>query len=169
MSGAPDTEELGQEFSAELHKINKDIELRTSQLILKIREKLYSKLQTWIDAVEAKEIVGSRTKHKELVDAMNAVNKAYPQINIESHVWNVTMSKEELLNEFKRLATVSRESFIRGRVPGSVEGGREQVSVLLGSGDKASKAAEDTTLRAEPPAIEVPQVEGADKGDLRGE
>ena len=122
MSGAAETGELGQEFQTELHKINGDIEHRTNQRLINIREKLYKRLEVWIDGVNANDIQDSRTRHKELIDAINALNRAYPQINIESHVWKVGISREEALNELRRLTATAHESFAHPEKVSAIEG-----------------------------------------------
>ena len=106
--------DIGKLFLCELQKVDHFVEKRTNRRIIRTRELLYKRLNGWAKAIaNHKEL--SRDKHKQLVDSLNALSRAYPQIKVENYTWNMGMSQQELMNELKRLATTARGSFIRGR------------------------------------------------------
>jgi len=169
MRGEPRTGELGQLFAAEWGKVNQHVEQRTNQRILNIRESLYRLLQRCIESFpsDVAELTGNK-RYKQIIDAVNALNKAYPQINIEQYVWKVGMSKEEAINEFRRLTALAGKAAIRRSVQDIKQGRSEQIFDHPEQTDKSSEDSQDPILPAEPPAEEVPPSDESDPGDLRG-
>jgi hypothetical protein len=164
--GDPTTGNVGKLFSIEVDKIDKDIENRTNRLMIRTRELAYKKLKAW---VKAQKDCDSKIKHKQMVDVVNALNKAYPQVKIESYTWKEGISSEEALNEFRRLAGVANKSALRDRVSEALVGRPEQVPVSPGQADAFGEDAQDTVLPAEPEAGEVSSEPGSGESDIRGE
>ena len=155
--GNPNTGETGVLFAAELKKVDKEIETRISRKTSFVREKLINKLTQWVNACGGGADLDTKTKHKCLVDAINAINKAMPyQVNIENYTWKEGMTTEEAVNEFKRIKALAAAASIRRRVQEFASTGTEQSLIPDGQTDKGSADAQDTVLPAEPEAEEFP-------------
>ena len=154
--GAPCTGQTGTLFQAELKKVDKEIESRISRKTSFVREKLINKLTQWVNACGGGADLDTKTKHKCLVDAINAINKAMPyQVNIENYTWKEGMTTEEAVNEFKRIKALAAAASIRRRVSEFVANGTEQGSISDGQADESSADAQDTVLPAEPEAEDL--------------
>ena len=168
--GNPITGVSGQLFQQELKKVNKEVESRISWKNNICREKLVNKLLMWVEQVGGGDAVDTKTKHKMLVDAINALNKAMPyQVNIENYTWKEGMSTEEAVNEFKRIKGLARAASIRRRVSEFASRGAEQGFVPDGQIGESSADAQDTVLPAEPEAEDVSHEPLSDEGDIRGQ
>lgn len=168
--GNPSTGETGQLFQLELKKVNKEIEARISWKNNVCREKLVNKLISWADIVGSGDSVDTKTKHKMLVDAVNALNKAMPyQVNIENYTWKEGMTAEEAVNEFKRIKGLAKQFAIRGRVQELAQAGTAEGTVLDGLLDEEGADAQDTVLPAKPETKVLPHVEGEGSGNIRRE
>ena len=151
--GNPNTGAVGVLFAAELKKVDKEIETRISRKTSFVREKLINKLTQWVNACGGGADLDTKTKHKCLVDAINAINKAMPyQVNIENYTWKEGMTTEEAVNEFKRIKALAAAASIRRRVSEFASSGAEQGFVLDGQADQGTKNTQDTVLPAEPEA-----------------
>jgi len=151
--GNPNTGAVGVLFAAELKKVDKEIETRISRKTSFVREKLINKLTQWVNACGGGADLDTKTKHKCLVDAINAINKAMPyQVNIENYTWKEGMTTEEAVNEFKRIKALAAAASIRRRVSEFAATGAEQGFVLDGQADQGTKNTQDTVLPAEPEA-----------------
>lgn len=168
--GSPQTGDTGKLFQAELKKVDKDIETRISRKNNLAREKLVNKLLSWVDQVGGGADVDTKTKHKMLVDAINALNKAMPyQVNIENYTWKEGMTAEEAVSEFKRIKGLAKQFAIRGRVQELAKAGAAKGTVLDGLLDQEGANSQDVVLPAEPEAEELPRIEGKGTGDIRRE
>lgn len=154
--GNPNTGEVGNLFKQELKKVNAEIESRISWKNNSCREKLVNKLIAWVEQVGGGGDVDTKTKHKMLVDAINALNKSMPyQVNIENYTWKDGMTAEEAVNEFKRIKGLAKASAIRRRVSEFAASGTEQGFVPDGQIGESPADSQDTLLRAEPEAEEL--------------
>ena len=72
--GNPSTGATGVLFAAELRKVDKEVEQRISRKTSFVREKLINKLTQWVNACGGGADLDTKTKHKCLVDAINAIN-----------------------------------------------------------------------------------------------
>ena len=168
--GNPSCGEVGQLFTSELRKVDKEIESRISRKNNVCREKLVNKLTQWVEYVWGGEALDTKTKHKCLVDAINALNKAMPyQVNIENYTWKDGMTTEEAVNEFKRIKGLARAAAIRRRVSEFAANGTEQGFVPDGQIGTSSEDSQDSVLPAEPQATGLSQEPLLDEGDIRGE
>jgi predicted DNA-binding protein YlxM (UPF0122 family) len=168
--GTPQAGAIGQEFQAEIRKVNKDIEARISWKNNLCREKLVNKLLSWTDAIGGGQDLDTKTKHKCLVDAINALNKAMPyQVNIENYTWKDGMTTEEAVNEFKRIKGLARAAAIRRRVSEFAANGTEQGFVPDGQIGESPEDSQDTVLPGQPQADGISQEPLLDEGNLRGE
>ena len=148
--GAPVTGQTGVLFQAELKKIDKEVEQRISRKTSFVREKLINKLTQWVNACGGGADLDTKTKHKCLVDAINAINKAMPyQVNIENYTWKEGMTTEEAVNEFKRIKNLAAAASIRRRVSEFASSGAIESSIFDGQADQGSADAQDTVLPAE--------------------
>ncbi len=164
---APSTGELGRLFQVEFKKIDQIVEERTNRKMIQAREILYDRLLAWVKTIKNVTDITTKTKHKMLIDAINAMNKAYPQINIESYTWKTGMSQEDALNEFRRLTAVAKEATIGGRIQKAIEGGSIQIPLPPRQADQLPEDPQASRLRAPSQAEEVPPIEGSDQGDIR--
>jgi len=169
MRGDPLAGPVAQDFLQAYHKVDTDIKQRTEQKMLQVRELLYDRLLTWTKSSKNIQDFETKTGHRQLIDAVNALNKAYPQINVESYTWKVGMSTEEALNEFKRLTSVAREATIRRRVSGPISGRSEQIPDFTEQTNEHTEDPQAPFLRADKVPEELPPESGTDKGDIRGE
>ena len=160
----------GEHFTAELRKVDREIEERISRKTSLVREKLIRKLQEWVDSVQGGSQLDSKTKHKQLVDAINAMNKSMPyQVNIEQYNWKDGMTAEEAVNEFKRIKGLAGQFTIRRRISEFAVTGTAEDAVLDGPIGEAPKDSQDTVLPAKPQAESLPHEQGSGEGDIRGE
>jgi len=154
--GNPSTGALGILFASELRKVDKEVETRISRKTSFVREKLINKLTQWVNACGGGADLDTKTKHKCLVDAINAINKAMPyQVNIENYTWKEGMTTEEAVNEFKRIKALAAAASIRRRVSEFASSGAEQGFVPDGQTNEGSADAQDTVLPAEPEAEDL--------------
>ena len=168
--GNPQTGEMGRLFQAELRKVDKEIESRISRKNNLCREKLVNKLISWTEYTGNGQDLDTKTKHKCLVDAINALNKAMPyQVNIENYTWKDGMTTEEAVNEFKRIKGLARAAAIRRRVSEFAANGTEQGFVPDGQIGTSSEDSQDTVLPAKPEAAGLSQEPLLDTGDIRGQ
>lgn len=167
--GSPVCGEAGVLFQAELRKVQRDIEARISWKNNIAREKLVNKLLMWVEQCGGGDALDTKTKHKMLVDAINALNKAMPyQVNIENYTWKEGMTTEEAVNEFKRIKGLARAAAIRRRVQEFASAGAEQGFVLDGQAGEGTEDSQDTVLPAESEAEKLPRQPLPDEGDIRG-
>ena len=154
--GAPVTGQTGVLFQAELKKVDKEVEQRISRKTSFVREKLINKLTQWVNACGGGADLDTKTKHKCLVDAINAINKAMPyQVNIENYTWKEGMTTEEAVNEFKRIKNLAAAASIRRRVSEFASSGAIESSISDGQADQGSANAQDSVLPAESEAEDV--------------
>ena len=155
--GSPQAGAIGQEFGAELKKVQKEIESRISWKNNVCREKLVNKLISWADYAGVGQDVDTKTRHKMMVDAINALNKAMPyQVNIENYTWKDGMTTEEAVNEFKRIKGLARAAAIRRRVSEFAANGAEQGFVPDGQIGESPEDSQDIVLPAESETAELP-------------
>jgi uncharacterized membrane protein YheB (UPF0754 family) len=160
------TGEIGKLFQTELKKVNKDIESRISWKNNTCREKLVNRLIQWTELATA-DNCDTKTRHKMLVDAINALNKAMPyQVNIENYTWKEGMTTEEAVNEFKRIKGLARAASIRRRVSEFAARGTEQG--IVPDGQIGSADAQDTVLPSESETEELSRKSLLDESDIRG-
>jgi len=156
--GNPKCGEVGTLFQAELRKVDKEVEARISRKTSFVREKLINKLTQWVEYVGGGQELDTKTKHKCLVDAINAISKTMPyQVNIENYTWKDGMTTEEAVNEFKRIKAMAEAASIRRRVSEFAARGTAESTVLNGQTYEGSEDASDTLLPTEPKAGDVPQ------------
>lgn len=161
---------IGEIFTAELRKVDREIEERISRKTNLVRERLIRKLQEWVDSVQGGSQLDSKTKHKQLVDAINAMNKAMPyQVNIEQYNWKDGMTAEEAVNEFKRIKGLAGQFAIRRRISEFAATGAAEDAVLDGPISEAPKDSQDIILPAKPQTESLPHEQGSGEGDIRGE
>ena len=142
-----ETGDVGKRFQAELSKVDRDVESRISRKTQFVREKLVNKLIQWIDATGGGAEMDTKTKHKQLVDAINAVNKSMPyMVNVQQYNWKEGMSAEEAVNEFKRLKAMATKSALRRRVQELIPGGSAEGDVLDGQTNEGYEDTQDTVL-----------------------
>lgn len=162
------TGEVGKLFQFELKKANKDIESRISWKNNTCREKLVNRLIQWTELATA-DNCDTKTRHKMLVDAINALNKAMPyQVNIENYTWKEGMTTEEAVNEFKRIKGLARAASIRRRIQEFATAGAEQGSISDGQTHEGSTDAQDTVLSAQPETEELSRKQMLNESDIRG-
>ena len=167
--GAPVTGQTGVLFQAELKKIDKEVEQRISRKTSFVREKLINKLTQWVNACGGGADLDTKTKHKCLVDAINAINKAMPyQVNIENYTWKEGMTTEEAVNEFKRIKNLAAAASIRRRVSEFAASGAEQGFVPDGQIGESPTDSQGAVLPAKRQAAELPYESLSDEGDIRG-
>jgi hypothetical protein len=165
----PTTGETGKLFAAELRKVDREIEARISWKNNRAREKLVNTLIQWSEHANGDNI-DTKTRHKMLVDAINALNKAMPyQVNIENYTWKEGMTAEEAVNEFKRIKGLARAASIRRRVQEFAAAGAEQSLVPDGQIDQGSTDAQDTVLPAQSETESFSRKSLLDQGDIRRE
>ena len=168
--GNPCTGETGKLFQIELRKVDREVETRISRKTNLCREKLINKLISWAEYAGGGSEVDTKTRHKMMVDAINALNKAMPyQVNIENYTWKEGMTAEEAVNEFKRIKGLARAASIRRRISEFATTGAEQGSVSDGQAYEGSTDAQDTVLPAKPQAEELSHESLLDEGDIRGQ
>jgi hypothetical protein len=165
----PSCGNVGKLFNQEMEKIDKEIETRTNRIMLKTRDIIYRKMYSWAKQLKDGLDAGSKLRHKQAVDLINALNKAYPQIKIESYTWKEGITSEEAFNEFRRLTGMANKSALRSRVSDALAGGPEQVLVSSGQADSFREDTQDSLLPAKPKAEEVPQEPSSSESDIRGE
>jgi hypothetical protein len=158
---------LHQLFAQELHKVQRKVETRTETLRIQTKELLYKKLNAWIKMQKTTQGIDTKTKHKMLVDSINALSKA-PQVQIESYTWKQGMSPEEAINEFRRLSGMAERSTVRRRLSEDELRGSEPLAVRDRSANAIPEDTQDPILPAEPEADEVAPEQGSRKGDIRG-
>jgi len=166
MRGDAKTGLIGQLFAEELGKIDKVVQQRTDRKMLQARELLYDRLLTWSKTVQQ---VDSTTKHRMMIDSINALSKAFTQINIQSYTWKSGMTQEEALNEFRRLTAMAKQATIRSRVSKPKSRGTKQIPLSDRQVNSLPEDPQDPILRAEPEAEDLPREQGPDQGDIRGE
>ena len=165
----PASGKVGELFHAELKKADREIEERISRKTNLVREKLVKKLQEWCDSVQGGSQLDSKTKHKQLVDAINAMNKSMPyQVNIEQYNWKDGMSAEEAVNEYKRIKGLAGQFALRARVQEFATTGATEDAVLDGQAGEASEDAQGSVLSAEPEAKKLSYEQGPGESHLRG-
>jgi hypothetical protein len=170
MAGDSKAGQVGKEFHAELTKINKYITQQTDQLVLQIRNELYDKLARWVKSIKRVNQVSSKTDHKKLMDAINALNKAYPQVNVTQYTYKVGLTPEEMVNEYKRIAGVLKDTKFDSRGISSLIASRPTKRALSDQGDDGlHEEAQGLDVPSEPEAGEIPQSDGTGTGDIRGE
>lgn len=170
LTGSPLCGEIGRLFQIELRKVDREVEARISRKTNLAREKLLNKLLSWVEYVGGGESLDTKTKHKCLVDAINALNKAMPyQVNIENYTWKDGMTTEEAVNEFKRIKAMAESASIRRRVQEFASRGAAEGIIPHGQADEGTTDSSDTILPAEPEAGIVPQEQSSGEGDIRGE
>jgi predicted AAA+ superfamily ATPase len=128
MSGDDQSGPIGQLFHSEYDKVKKAVEERTQQKITEVRDSLVDKLKKWVATVSTDDMTSSM-KHRQMVDALNALSRALPMVNVSTNIYQTNLSAEDLINEFKHLTSVARASAIRGRVSTAIEGGAGEVSL----------------------------------------
>ena len=167
--GSPAAGEIGKLFQLELKKVDKEIEARISRKTNEIRERLITRLTQWEGTIKGGDDVDTKTRHKMLVDGINAVNKSMPyQVNIENYTWKDGMTAEEAVNEYKRIKGLAKQYAIRGRVSELAARGATEGAVPDGLSDEAPADDQDIVLHSEPEAAKLPRIEGEGAGDIRG-
>jgi transcriptional regulator with XRE-family HTH domain len=160
ITGNPATGEVGKLFQIELKKIDKEIEARISWKNNVCREKLVNILTQWSNHATG-DNVDSKTRHKMLVDGINALNKAMPyQVNVENYTWKEGMTAEEAVNEYKRIKGLAKQYAIRGRISELAAAGSAEGSVSDGLLDQEAADNEDTVLPPKPQAEDVSRIKG---------
>lgn len=128
INGNPPTSSMAQQFQAEYNKITKIIEDRTFHKMTKTRELIVNKLLTWVDSMKTTSVQSmSKQKHKQLVDALNALTKALPSVSVESTYEWTGLKGDDLVNEFHRITALARSIVERKRIPGPANGGTGQI------------------------------------------
>jgi len=161
---------VGQKFMSELKKVDEEVESRISRKTHFVREKLMNKLIQWIDAAGGGADLDTKTKHKQLVDAINAVSKTMPyMVNVNQFAWKEGMSAEEAINEFKRLKAMAEKSVVRRRIQELVPGGSAEGVISDRPFDEGFEDAQDSLLQATPETTPIPPEQVSGEGDIRGE
>jgi hypothetical protein len=137
------------EFTRELRKVDQLVEERINRKALETKEICLKRLAGWVKSKSSHEFE-TKTRHRQLVDAVNALSKATPNINIEQYTWKQGMSQEEVANEFRRLKGLAGAAAIRRRVQKLKPRGSEEVSLRGERADSDSEAEQDIALRAKP-------------------
>ena len=167
---SPKAGKVGELFTQELTKAQQEIEQRISHRTNLVREKLVHRLHQWVEACGTGSQLDTKTKHKMLIDAINAMNKSMPyQVNIEQYNWKTGMSAEEAVSEFNRIKGLAAQFSIRSRVQSPASGGAAEGSVLNGQALQAPENAQDTVLPAKPKAEKLSRESRFGKGDIRGQ
>lgn len=170
LTNSPTCGEVGKEFQEELKKVDKEVDTRISRKTNTVREKLVNKLMMWVESIGGADDVGTKTKHKMLVDAINAINKSMPyMVNIENYSWKDGITTEEAINEFKRLKAMATLSVDRRRISEFAKAGTAEGVILDRPTDQEGADAQDTALPADRQAEAIPYVSGPGEGDIRRE
>jgi len=154
-----------QEFTQALQEADKLVEDRTNRRALQAKEYLYKRLLNWVKHNDAADM-NTSSRHKMMVDAINALTKAQPTINIEQHMWKIGMNPEEAANEFRRLKGLAGQATVRGRVSKSSSKGAEPLSVLDGSDDEDAEVKQIAPLRAKSETEGFSRKPSDSKGDF---
>jgi len=150
---SPNAGDIQDLFQQELRKVDSEIDARITRKTNYVREKLVNKLTQWVESVTHGSEMDTKTKHKMLVDSINAINKSMPfQVSVENYSWKPGMGVEEAISEFKRLKAMAERSAIRSRVQGFVANGSAENTILDGQAYQGGTDAQDTILPAEPEA-----------------
>ena len=155
-----------REFSDRLNEIDTLVEERTNRRALQARELLYKRLHSWAKRTTS---CDTKTTHKMMVDAINALTKATPQFNVEQYTWKSGLNEEEVINEFRRLKGLAERAADRRRVPRAGTTGAEQIPLRDEPGDGASEAEQDSVLPSQSKTEEIPRKRGSDKSHFRRE
>ena len=153
---SPDTGESGHLFQSELRKMNnrKAAKIRT---LVKNNQKLSMKLlQDELQRMSNNPNL-TDTDLRRLIEINNSLSKSKPSIEIGSVSYSRGLQREDLVHEFKRLASVARSALIRQRVRSTGNKGSRILPSLDGSGDIVSEESETPLLHPESEAGEVPQ------------
>jgi len=165
MAGSGKSGTCGPLFQAEYHKVTKVIEERTQKKVAEAVEKCVSKLTSWINAQRDCDDM-SKMKHKQMVDTLKVLAQSGPSVNIETFSWTM-LKGDDLINEFKRIASVARQSALRRGVQGAAEGGAGQVPEGSIQADSQGEGLQDTGLYPKSEAGSLPQESGEDTGYFR--
>lgn len=142
------SQELVDLFSEELKKIEKEVDVRVQREMVLTRENLIRRLKSWSESITTEE-VGTVSKHKQLIDSINCLQKAAPAVNITNYTWKQGMTMEEALDEFKRLTALARRSVERERVSKSGSRGAAEIPGLDGQVDALTEDAQGIVLHSE--------------------
>ena len=147
MKGDERAGNMGQLFHQEVKKIYKRIDQRSRKYAKETKEVLFSKLSKWAKSLPPDKLKDAQVRR--MLDALNTLAKSTPQVEINAYtqIYN-QMNQEDILNEFKKLNTLSRLALDRGAVSGSGSGESGKVSRLIRSGGTLSENTEDSVLRA---------------------
>lgn len=137
----------GQLFNSEYKKILSEIEERTTSNILKTREILVNKLLKWASELKPDD-VQTVSRHKQVVDTVNALTKAVPVVSVNQYSWHTNLTGENLVNEFKRLRALAKSSTIRERVPEAPEGGAGEIPLSGEQGHSDGEGVQNPEVRA---------------------
>jgi len=145
-----------KEFEAALKDIDDHIDQRTQRKMKVTRELLINKLNQWIKLQRGGEDVDTKSKHKMLVDSINALTKTAPDISVTSYTWKQGMTMEDALSEYKRLTAMARGALDRRRVQGVKPGRSAEISGFDGQVDELPEAAQDIAVPAQPKTRKLP-------------
>ena len=146
VEGEATTGQMGQLFNAEVNKVGKRIDQRSKKRLKSTKDILFKKLEKW-----ARELPPSKLKDaqvRRMLDAINALAKSTPQMEVNQFTQIYTsMTQEDMLNEFKKLKSLSQATLDGTGVPGSGSGKSGEISRFIESGGITQEEQENPVLR----------------------
>lgn len=154
--GEATTGQMGQLFHSEMNKLGKRMDQRTKKRLKSAKDILFKKLEKW-----ARELPPAKLKDaqvRRMLDAINSLAKSTPQLEFNqfNQIYS-GMNQEDILNEFKKLKSLSRATLDGIGVPGSGSQESGEISRLISSGGTAQEEQEDPVLRTPRKARDLSQ------------
>jgi len=165
MNADPKTGELGQLFKSEYNKLVRGLEEDIARKSTQARNLAISKVLSWLKTINK---VDSKLRHKQLIDSINALTKAVPTLNIEANVFQTGLSKEDLVNEFRKLTSMVEAATHGSAIPEVEQNGSREIPFSLEGRSAEDQAEQDQALPPISETDEISPVEGFDQGDFRG-
>lgn len=147
MAADPSTGPIGVLFHSEYIKIKTKIDDRITAKVNQTRDLLVARLFEWAQGL-TKESVDTVSRHRMLVDSVNALSRAVPLVNIESTEWHTNLTGVNLVSEFKRLKAMAKATAVRERVSEAPTRGAGEISLPAEASDVAGEGIQDPQVRA---------------------
>lgn len=149
---------VAHEFSEALKKKEDDIGKKTEGEIKQLKARIVTFLSDWFThhVVDPKNI--PQNTHKQVIEVLNALTKATPQINIGNLSYTTGLTGEDLSNEFRRLNALARSALNREPISSAEQGEQGLLSPSAEAGSVTEEDKEASDVRSESQAGDVPQV-----------
>jgi hypothetical protein len=131
------TGSTGDLFNAELRKIHVRNTAKVKHLSKENKKLTLIKLNEYLRKIQTEKLSGPLVD--KLAKILNTLAKSTPKVEIGSFSYTRGLTAEDLINEFKRLKAVARNTLDGKGVPGSGEAGPGELYRTLERGDQVQE------------------------------